>query len=66
MILNDKPNCQVSRILMNPRPILFDSSENDPGLQYANKFQTFSELLRSTYYVRSGETHRHIIITYKK
>jgi hypothetical protein len=21
MILNDKPNCQVSRILMNPRPI---------------------------------------------
>jgi hypothetical protein len=30
MILNDKPNCQVSRILMNPRPILSDSSENDP------------------------------------
>jgi hypothetical protein len=30
MILNDKPNCQVSRILMNPRPILFDSSEHDP------------------------------------
>jgi hypothetical protein len=29
MILNDKPNCQVSRILMNPRPILSDSSEND-------------------------------------
>jgi hypothetical protein len=30
MILNDTPNCQVSRILMNPRPILYDSSENDP------------------------------------
>jgi hypothetical protein len=30
MILNDKPNYQVSRILMNPRPILSDSSENDP------------------------------------
>jgi hypothetical protein len=32
MILNDKANCQVSRILMNPRPILSDSSENDPFL----------------------------------
>jgi hypothetical protein len=32
MILNDKPNCQVSRILMNPRPILSDSSENDPDI----------------------------------
>jgi hypothetical protein len=31
MILNDKPNFQVSRILMSPRPILSDSSENDPG-----------------------------------
>jgi hypothetical protein len=30
MILNDKPNCQVSRILMNPRPVLSDSAENDP------------------------------------
>jgi hypothetical protein len=30
MILNDKPNCQVSRILMNPRPIVSDYSENDP------------------------------------
>jgi hypothetical protein len=30
MILNDKPNCQVSRILMNPRPIFSDRSENDP------------------------------------
>jgi hypothetical protein len=30
MIWNDKPNCQVSRILMNTRPILSDSSENDP------------------------------------
>jgi hypothetical protein len=27
MILNDEPNCQVSRILMNPRPIWSDSSE---------------------------------------
>jgi hypothetical protein len=33
MILNDKPNCQVSRILMIPRPILSDSSENDPVLR---------------------------------
>jgi hypothetical protein len=32
MILNDNPNCQVSRILMNPRPILSDSSENHPTL----------------------------------
>jgi hypothetical protein len=31
MILNDKPNWQVSRILMNLRPILSDSSENDPS-----------------------------------
>jgi hypothetical protein len=31
MVLHDKPNCQVSRILMNPRPILSDSSENHPG-----------------------------------
>jgi hypothetical protein len=31
MVLNDKPNCQVSRILMNPRPILSDSSENHPN-----------------------------------
>jgi hypothetical protein len=30
VILNHKPNCQVSRILMNPRPILSDSSENHP------------------------------------
>jgi hypothetical protein len=34
MILNDKPNCQVSRILMNPRPILSDSSENDPRREH--------------------------------
>jgi hypothetical protein len=33
MILNDKPNCQVSRILMNPRPIFSDRSENDPKLK---------------------------------
>jgi hypothetical protein len=32
MVLNDKPNCQDSRILMNPRPILSDSSENDPSV----------------------------------
>jgi hypothetical protein len=32
MILNDNPNCHVSRILMNPRPILSDSSENDPSI----------------------------------
>jgi hypothetical protein len=34
MVLNDKPNCQVSRILMNPRPILSDSSENDPEVKF--------------------------------
>jgi hypothetical protein len=34
MILNDKPNCQVSRILMNPRTILSDSSENDPASSF--------------------------------
>jgi hypothetical protein len=32
MILEDKPNCQISRILRNPRPILSDSSENDPNV----------------------------------
>jgi hypothetical protein len=30
MVLNDKPNCQVSKILINPRPIMSDSSENHP------------------------------------
>jgi hypothetical protein len=34
MVLNDKPNCQVSRILMNPRPILSDSSENHPKVSF--------------------------------
>jgi hypothetical protein len=29
MILNDKPNCQVSRILIIPRPIYVKRSEND-------------------------------------
>jgi hypothetical protein len=29
MILNDKPNCQVSTILMNPRPIHVKRSEHD-------------------------------------
>jgi hypothetical protein len=29
IIFNDKPNCQVSRILMNPRPIYLNCSEND-------------------------------------
>jgi hypothetical protein len=33
MVLNDKPNCQVSRILMNPRPILSDPSENHPPFE---------------------------------
>jgi hypothetical protein len=37
MILNDKPNCQVSRILLNPRPILSDSSENDPEFSVEKK-----------------------------
>jgi hypothetical protein len=33
MILNDKPHCQLPRILMSPRPILADSSENDPWVR---------------------------------
>jgi hypothetical protein len=28
MVLNDKPNCSVSRILMNPRPSFSNRSEN--------------------------------------
>jgi hypothetical protein len=28
-ILNDKPNCQVSKILMNPRLIYVKRSENE-------------------------------------
>jgi hypothetical protein len=39
MILNDKPNCQVSRILMNPRPILSDSSEKDPSAKKVVRHQ---------------------------
>jgi hypothetical protein len=38
MTLNDKPNCQVSRILMNPRPILSDSSENDLYVIFDHQF----------------------------
>jgi hypothetical protein len=33
MILNDKPNWQISMILMSPFPILSDSSENYPNLE---------------------------------
>jgi hypothetical protein len=54
MILNDKPKGQVSRILMNPRPIHLKRSENDSlskmfvfvlfiyiwELSYANKMHT--------------------------
>jgi hypothetical protein len=29
MILNDKPNCQVSKFLMSPLPIYLKRSEND-------------------------------------
>jgi hypothetical protein len=29
IILTDKQNCQVSRILMNPRPFFLNRSEND-------------------------------------
>jgi hypothetical protein len=43
MVLNDKPNCQVSRILMNPRPILSDSSENHPLERYFNKKSKLSK-----------------------
>jgi hypothetical protein len=41
MVLNDKPNCQVSRILMNPRPILSDSSENQPVYLKMNHHMCF-------------------------
>jgi hypothetical protein len=34
MIFNDKPNCQVSRILINPRPIYVKRSENDSVAVY--------------------------------
>jgi hypothetical protein len=43
MILNDKPNCQVSRILMNPRPILSDSSENDPSVMMKGSHITLAD-----------------------
>jgi hypothetical protein len=46
MILNDKPNCQVSRILMNPRPILSDSSENDPEGISISKSEYLALLMR--------------------
>jgi hypothetical protein len=39
MILNDKPNCQVSRILMNPHPIFSDRSENDLLISIEKKTQ---------------------------
>jgi hypothetical protein len=32
-----KPNCQVSRILMSPRPIFSDRSENDPKFLFLPK-----------------------------
>jgi hypothetical protein len=50
MILNDKPICQVSRILMNPRPMLSDSSENDPYVKW-NIFFLFSlfQLIKCIY-----------------
>jgi hypothetical protein len=49
MILNDKPNCQVSRILMNPRPILSDSSENDPEYNkgFSRKFEQLEFLTKN-------------------
>jgi hypothetical protein len=34
MVLNEKPNCQVSRILMNPGSIFSDRSENDPDVSF--------------------------------
>jgi hypothetical protein len=42
MILNDEPNCQVSRILMKPRPIFSDSSENDPKILSKFVFLSFT------------------------
>jgi hypothetical protein len=43
IILNDKPNCQVSKILMNPRPIFLNRSENDPIADSAlNLFKNFA------------------------
>jgi hypothetical protein len=34
MILNESPNRQVLRILMDPRPIFSNRSENDPGAEF--------------------------------
>jgi hypothetical protein len=38
MILDDKPNSQVSRILMNHRPIYVKRSENDSKYNVIQKF----------------------------
>jgi hypothetical protein len=34
MILNDKPNCQVSSILMNPRPVFFGQNKKKRVVWY--------------------------------
>jgi GTP cyclohydrolase I len=47
MIMNDKPNCQVSRILMNPRPIYGKRSENDSIAQKKNYKKSKNEAVRS-------------------
>jgi hypothetical protein len=53
IILNDKPNCQVSGILMNPRPIFFHCSEVDSIPTQSFTFTVF-------FYLGKCEKHQHI------
>jgi hypothetical protein len=46
MLLNDKPNCQVSRILMNPRPIFSYGSQNER--QIWSSLQRKKEIIRES------------------
>jgi hypothetical protein len=39
MILNDKPNWQVSRIFMKPRPIFSNRSENDSIMDFLSQLK---------------------------
>jgi hypothetical protein len=58
MILNDKPNCKVSRILMNPRPIFSNSSEIDPVLETTlNDKETTHTLDFGKYFIASFWSH---------
>jgi hypothetical protein len=49
MILNDKADCQVSTILMNPRPIYVKRSENDSPVFWLEVWWYWEKLLDLTY-----------------